>query len=65
MYSLGTLTSVTTTTTARSCTSCTAGAHLPQERQVPAPRGPFGSPGGPKGCSTLEVEEHHHLLRGI
>jgi hypothetical protein len=36
-----------------------------KERQVPAPRGPFGGPGGPEGCSTSAVEEHHHLLWGI
>jgi hypothetical protein len=41
------------------------GAHLPQERQVPAPRGPVGDPRGPEGCSTPAVEEHHHLLWGI
>jgi hypothetical protein len=41
------------------------GAHLPQERQVPAPRGPFGGRGGPEGCSTSAVEEHYHLFRGI
>jgi hypothetical protein len=41
------------------------GAHLPQEHQVPAPRGPFGGPRGPEGCSTSAVEEHHYLLRGI
>jgi hypothetical protein len=41
------------------------GTHLPQEREVPAPRGPIGDPRGSKGCSTSAVEEHHYLLRGI
>jgi hypothetical protein len=37
----------------------------PQECQVPAPRGPFGGPGGPEGYPTSAMEEHHHLLWGI
>jgi hypothetical protein len=41
------------------------GAHLPQEHQVPTPRGPFGGPGASEGCSTSAVEEHHYILRGI